>query len=213
MQKETKSLLSYGRRIESLHRAASFTLSRLRVQCIQHRNSLSIGAVRRDYESTIREMGRQPTKQLQVFPVSASVYLVYQDTKNENRRHFGFPNREDTRIPALRDWITTTTLHNRERCAQAFLDEVDLFLSSNQDWILDKFGDSKISSEQRALWEPRVVGIVVELEEVCLLLNSQTFRTLIPDTDKSPLETSRPKHQHCRLHETTCEEEHLFQGI
>ena len=109
-------------------------------------------------------MGRQPLKDLQVFPVSATVHLKYQKSEN---KHLGFPNRVDTNVSALRDWLHGTTLDDRERCAQAFLDDVDAFLASVQPWIMDKYGESKISAELRGLWEPQMESLVGDLEAVC----------------------------------------------
>lgn len=167
-QKQTKSLLSLSRAIGSLKRASFFARSRVLAQCFQHRNELSIAAVRSDYEATLQEMGRQPIKQLQVFPVSATLYLSYQSLNDGNKSAMGFPNREATQIPALRDWIMGTTLENRDKNAQAFLNEVDGFLDSTQLWIAGKYGDSKMSAELREHWEPQLDRMVVELEVVCL---------------------------------------------
>ena len=72
-------------------------------------------------------MGRQPSKNLQVFPVSAYVHLHYQNSHNSEKRHPGFPNREDTQVPALREWLIRTTLDDRERIVHSFLDDVDSF--------------------------------------------------------------------------------------
>jgi hypothetical protein len=163
VQKEAEQILSYNRRIASLERAWFFARSRVAIQCIQHRNELSSAAIRSDYEATLREMGRQPDKHLQVFPVSASVHLVYQTSK---KRHFGFPNREDTQISALRDWLLGATLDDRQRYAQAFLDNIDAFLSSIEVWIADNHGESKISADLRGNWEPQLERLVGELEAV-----------------------------------------------
>lgn len=168
MQEEAGDLVSCGRRIVHLKRALFFARSRISASCVAHRNSLSIGAVKGDYETTLREMGREPNKQLQVFPVSATVYLWYQMRNNSHVQHELFPNREDTQIPALRDWLMSTTLDNRERCAQAFLDDVDVFLASVQPWLVDSSGDGKMSVEVKKFLEPQVRMKVDELEAVCL---------------------------------------------
>jgi len=167
-QKQTKSLLSLSRSIESLKRASLFARSSVLGQCILHRNELSIAAVRGDYEATLKEMGREPVKQLQVFPISASLFLKYQSPNNGNKSYMGLPNREATKIPALRDWLMGTTLDNREKNAQAFLDEVDNFLDSTKSWITDKYGDCKMSAELRARWQPQLDRMVLELEVVRL---------------------------------------------
>lgn len=171
-QKQANLLLSRSRSIESLRRASFFVRSRIRAQCIHHRNEMSIAAVKSDYETTLQEMGRQPTKELQVFPVSAAVHLLYQNANNDNKCYLGFPNRADTRVPALRDWIMGTTLDNREKCAQAFLDDVDTFLDSTTAWVEDKYGDTKMPAELREYWEPQLGHMVAELEVVCLLAES-----------------------------------------
>jgi hypothetical protein len=140
-----------------------FAQSRCIVQCIRHRNELSSESIRSDYRATLQEMGRQPNKDLQVFPVSATVHLRYQISEN---RHPGFPNRKDTQISAFREWLLGTTLGDRERYAQAFLDDVDAFLASIQPWIMDKSGESKMSAELRAHWEPQMESLVADLEAV-----------------------------------------------
>jgi hypothetical protein len=173
IQADANKLLSYGRRIEALKRSQFFANSSILAKCINHRSYLSITAVRSDYETTLTEMGRQPSKQLQVFPVSANVYLKYLNTNDSNKGYMGFPNREDTKIPALRDWLVGTTLDGREKCAQAFLDEVDAFLNSIKPWIEDKHGDNRMPAEVREYLQPQIDRMVVELEEVCLLAESQ----------------------------------------
>jgi hypothetical protein len=166
IQSGDKDLISYGRRIAYKHKSLFYARSRFMVQCIRHRNEQSAAAIRKDYLATLQEMGRQPSKNLQVFPVSASVHLYYQNPHNSEKRHAGFPNREDTQVPALREWLIGTTLNARERIVQSFLDDVDAFLASVQPWIMNKFGESKMSADLRAQWEPRMESLVVELEAV-----------------------------------------------
>lgn len=163
VQSGAKDLISFGRRMASKKTTWFYARSRCMVQCIRHRNELSSASIRNDYRATLQEMGRQPNKDLQVFPVSATVHLYYQ---NSEKRHLGFPNREDTQISAFREWLLGTTLDDRERYAQAFLDDVDAFLASIQPWIMDKFGDSKMSAELRARWEPQMESLVADLEAV-----------------------------------------------
>jgi hypothetical protein len=93
---------------------------------------------------------------------------MYQNVNNGNKRQYGFPNREDTRIGDFRDWLMSTTLDDRERYAQAFLDDVDAFLASIQPWITDKYGDTKMLAELREYWEPQLNNMTAELEVVCL---------------------------------------------
>lgn len=171
---EAEKLLSFARRIAHLEKARMYARSRLTVQCIRHRNELSRAAIRADYETTLREMGRQPVNHLQVFPVSATVHLRYQSSE---KRHIGFPNREDTHVSALRDWVLGTTLGDRERYAQAFLDDVDDFLASNHPWIMDKYGESKMPAELREQWEPQMESLVADLEAVCYPVSVYQFNS------------------------------------
>ncbi len=115
VQSGDKDLVSYSRRIAYKRKALFYARSRFMMQCIRHRNEQSSAAIRKDYLATLQEMGRQPSKNLQVFPVSASVRLRYQNSQNAEKRHLGFPNREDTQVPALREWLVGTTLDDRER--------------------------------------------------------------------------------------------------
>ncbi len=172
VQSGDKDLVSYGRRIAYKQKALFYAKSRFMVQCIRHRNEQSSAAIRKDYLATLQEMGRQPSKNLQVFPVSASVHLHYQNPHNSEMRHLGFPNREDTQISALREWLIGTTLDNRERIVQSFLDDVDAFLASVQPWIMNTFGEVKMSVDLRAKWEPRMESLVSELEAVSFPVNA-----------------------------------------
>jgi hypothetical protein len=167
IRKDEKLLLSLGRRIASLNKAKFYAQSRLDVASIQHRNQMSTAAIRKDYETTLQEMGRESTKPLQVFAVSAKVYLTY--LSHPEKLHPGFPRREDTNVGALRDWMLGTTLDTRERYAQAFLEDVEHFVNSMQPWINDKYGDMKMSADVREIWERQFENQVLELEQVCLL--------------------------------------------
>ena len=109
IRKDGNLLLALERRLKSLGNALFFARSRLRVACIQHRNQISTAAIRKDYEATLQEMGRQATKPLQVFAVSAAVHLSYLSRPEANVTHPGFPNREDTKIADFRDWLLGTT--------------------------------------------------------------------------------------------------------
>jgi len=163
MQSASRELISYTRRAESKNKRLFFAQSRIQVKCIRHRNDFSTSAIRSDYRATLQEMGRQVNQDLEVFPVSATIHLKYQSTE---MRHRGFPNISDTNISALRDWLYGTTLDDRERIAQAFLDEVDGFLASIQPWIMDKYGGTKMSAEQRAVWESHMEAKTANLEAV-----------------------------------------------
>lgn len=172
-EREADEIIHFGRRIKFLSKARFYARSSLMVQCIRHRNEQSSAAVRSDYEATLREMGRQPIKDLQVFPISASVHLHNQTSE---KRHLGFPNREDTYISALREWILGTTLDDRERIAQAFLDDVDAFLARFHPWAMDKYGECKMPAELRAQLEPHMESLVDDLEAVSYLeLHSDPF--------------------------------------
>jgi hypothetical protein len=169
IRKDGELLLSLEGRLRSLGKALLFARSRLKVACIQHRNQISTAAIRKDYEATLQEMGRQATKPLQVFAVSAVVHLHYLSRPGANVIHAGFPNREDTKVADLRDWLLGTTLETRDSYAQAFLEDVEQFVNSMKPWINDKYSDMKISADERKRWEPQLEGQVVELEQVCLL--------------------------------------------
>jgi hypothetical protein len=170
IRKDGELLLSLDRRLKNLDKALFYAESRLRVAAIQHRNQLSTAAIRKDYEMTLQEMGRQSTKPLQVFAVSAEVHLNYLAlARQPGRIHAGFPNRSDTNIPALRDWLLGTTLDTRERYAQAFLEDVEQFVRSMQPWINDKYRDMKMSAEVRESWEPQFENQIMELKQVCFL--------------------------------------------
>lgn len=172
VQSGDKDLVSYSRRIAYKHKTLFYARSRFMQQCIRHRNEQSSAAIRKDYLATLQEMGRHPSKNLQVFPVSASVFLFYQNSHNSEKRHLGFPNREDTQVPALREWLIGTTLNDRERIVQSFLDDVDAFLASVQPWIMNTFGEIKMSADLRAQWEPRMESLVAELEAVSFQVNA-----------------------------------------
>jgi hypothetical protein len=177
VQSGSKDLISYNRRIKFKERALHFARSRYIGQCIRHRNDQSSEAIRNDNKATLTEMGRQAHNDLQVFPVSATIHQIYQtweNTGNSEKRSAGFPNRTDTGVPALRDWLYGTTLDDRERIAQAFLDDVDEFLAKVQPWLMDKFGQNKMPLEVRGQWEPQIESLVTDLEAVCIL--SSYFR-------------------------------------
>jgi hypothetical protein len=114
-------------------------------------------------------MGQQSTKPLQVFAVSASVHLTYLQNPDSPKLHHGFPNREDTKVGALLDWLVGTTLETRERYAQAFLEDVEQFIRLMQPWMNDKYVDMKMSAEMRESWEPQFENQIMELEQVCFL--------------------------------------------
>lgn len=162
--KEKKAIESLSRRIKSNALAAFHARSRLRQACILNRNNSAREVIRQDYEETLAQMGRSTTESLGVFCVAASLYLRY---KNDTRRAPGFPNREDTGVQELRDWLVATTFDSREEIAQAFLHEVEAFLDSNASWIHDKYGELKMTAELREIWEPQLVAKFSELEQVC----------------------------------------------
>jgi hypothetical protein len=169
-EEEAEESLSLGRSIKSLERAYFYARSRYTAQCIKHRNEQSMAAIKNDYHATLEEMGRHPNSDLQVFPVSATVHLKYQNFPPESKvTYLGFPNREDTHISALRDWLNGTTFDDRERYAQAFLDDVDAFLASIQPWIMDKYGENKMPAEVRAQWEPQMERLVSDLGAVSFI--------------------------------------------
>lgn len=161
---EKKTIESFARRINSNQLAAFHARSRQRQGCIRNRNRLGINMIRKDYEDTLAQIGRKPTDSLEVFTVAAMLYLKYKHTPD---RASGFPNREDTGVQELRDWLISTTFNDRESFAQAFLRDVESFLDSNAPWIHDRYGELKMPAEIRAVWEPQLLAKFKDLEEVC----------------------------------------------
>jgi hypothetical protein len=161
---EADKLASFGRRIKHLERALFYARSNLRATCIKDRNTRSSAAIRRDFENTLHEMGRNPTESLQVFCVAAVLHIKYLKSP---KRLTGFPTTEDTQIPALRDWLISTTLKDRNNYAQAFLEDIDNLVTSMQPWINDTHADIKMTPQMRGDWEPQLEAAIKGLQEVC----------------------------------------------
>ncbi|PVH76323.1 hypothetical protein DL98DRAFT_641647, partial [Cadophora sp. DSE1049] len=168
---------SLKRRLASIEKQMFWTKSRIYVACIKDRNDLSTAAVRRDFDETLAEMGRTSSNPLSVFCTASRVYLEYLK-KDNDQKHPGFPNREDTQIPALRDWLVGTTFSNRERYAQAFLEDVETMLESMSPWINDEHSDQKMTAELRGIWEPHFKTEVSKLQEKLSNLGLETSRKL-----------------------------------
>ncbi|KAE8443183.1 hypothetical protein EG329_002282 [Mollisiaceae sp. DMI_Dod_QoI] len=175
---DVKKLLSFSRRLEGIQSSIFHTKSRIRTACIKNRNDVSTAFIQRDYEDTLQQMGRESTGPLQIFCVASRVYLQYMKIKGPSIKHPGFPNRADTQIGALRDWLVGTTFDTRERYAQAFLEDVENFLDSVTPWINDKYGDLKMSAEIREVWEPLVEAKLGELQQKFSQLSLDTANTM-----------------------------------
>lgn len=159
--------LSLKKRIEQLNDAQKGTMSQIAVACYNDRKTRQIAAVRKDFENTLREMGKENlTKPLPVFCAASTTFLKYQN-KNFKKKCMGFPTKQETEIPQLRDWLTKFTLDNREKNAQAFLQDVEQLIASMKPWIDDKRGDLKIYAAKRKQWEPALQARIKELNLVC----------------------------------------------
>ena len=172
-QTDESQVLSLGKRKCNIELALWHARSRIASQCIKHRNNLSAEAIRQDFTSSLLEMGRKPKDNLQVFCVSASVFLTYQA---QDGRIPGFTTVQDTEIPALRDWLIGTTLHTRNKYALAFLADVENFVAWVQPWINGSYSDTKMRAETREQWEPDLNGKVLELQQVCFLVTMSPLK-------------------------------------
>lgn len=144
-------------------------MSRVAAKCIEHRNTLSSEAIRRDFNKTLQEMGKLQTDSLEVFPVSADLYTIY--LRDRDSKIHGFQTLQDTGVPPLRDWLVGTTITTRGKYAQAFLKEVEHVVAWMRPWVNDKFADTKMSCETRDQWEPEIDAALDALSKVCLSLN------------------------------------------
>ncbi|KAK0105169.1 hypothetical protein ONS95_004433 [Cadophora gregata] len=156
-------LSSLGRRVAHLRTALFHARSHIRVACIQNRNKVATAAIRRDYNDTLAEMGRESSGPLEVFCVAATVHLQYLKME-PSMTHPGFPQRQDTQIGRLRDWLVSTTFPTRESYAQAFLEDTEATLDSMMPWIKDKYADYKMPSFIREQWEPQMDRDLEELQ-------------------------------------------------
>jgi hypothetical protein len=166
------SLPTLYRRINSIETALWHTKSRLWSACIKNRNRIASKAITNDFETTLKELGRKSTGELRVFCVSSRLHLRY---LRNGSRHMAFPNFNDTQIPALREWLIASTLEPREQYAQAFLEDVEAFLNSMLPWVHNKYGDAKMTVEQREFWEPQLGQNVVQLRKVCIHIFKRIF--------------------------------------
>ncbi|KAH7390044.1 hypothetical protein BKA64DRAFT_757002 [Cadophora sp. MPI-SDFR-AT-0126] len=158
-----EELASLGRRVSHIRKALFHARSRIRVACIQNRNKAATTAIRRDYNETLTEMGRESSGPLEVFCVAATVHLQYLRME-PSFVHPGFPHRPDTQIGRLRDWLVSTTFPTRESYAQAFLEDVEATLDSMMPWIEDKYADHKMPVDIREQWEPQMDRELNELQ-------------------------------------------------
>lgn len=172
IQTEESQVLSLGRRKSNIEIALWHARSRIASQCIKYRNEMSAKAIRQDFTNSLLEMGRKPKDNLQVFCVSASLFLAYQV---HTGRAPGFTTVQDTEIPALRDWLIGTTLDTRAKYALAFLADVENSVAWMQPWINDSYGDTKMTAETREHWEPDLNEKVLKLQQVCFLVQNISF--------------------------------------
>ena len=165
--RDSEGLLKLQDRIKKKKRDKDVAVSNQLKACLEHRNNLSIQAIRKDFSNTMREMGSESTATLQVFPVAASVHLKYMPEIPEQKVS-GFPTLQSTGIGALRDWLNSITLDSRQKIAQAFLEDVEIFYHSMQPWANDKYVDTKMPTELRAVWEARLDLQIKGLEMVSI---------------------------------------------
>lgn len=160
-------IASLERRIGLNENTMGLADSRIRKACINYRNELSALAIRANHEATLKEMEKESTTQLQVFGVAAEAY--FSRVNNPRCKTPGFSSIQDTQIPALRDWLISTTLHDREKYAQAFLHDVDQFLCSIKPWISNVVGDVMLTQKEKAIWSSAIEQSLSGLRKVCLL--------------------------------------------
>lgn len=136
--------------------------------CISDRNKMYKAVIKGDYEDTLKQLGREgPSKPMQVFCVAARVFVGFLKDRAKTQ---GFPAKEDTHIPALRDWLISTTLDTRDSNARAFLEEVRSFFTYIESWSDDTLHDYRMPAETRALVESKFEEEFKVLEEVCFLI-------------------------------------------
>lgn len=157
-------------KINSLHRRKSYLelagfykMSRVAAKCIEHRNTLSSEAIRRDFNKTLQEMGKFQAQSLEVFPVSADLFTIF--LRDQDSKMHGFQTLQDTGIPSLRDWLIGTTIETRGKYAQAFLKEVEHAVAWMRPWVNDKFAATEMSCETRASWEPEINAAIHTLSK------------------------------------------------
>lgn len=172
---DNEELLKFSRRTKSLEGALFHDNSSIVATCIKSRNQLSTAAISQDYETALQEMGRVVSDPLQVFCVAAAVHLKYLNT---DKRQTGFPEIEDTKIGALRDFLISTTLPKRNIYAQAFLDEVNNLLVSMRPWITDVSGNPKMTIDMRKIWEGQLELHIQELEQAFTELNKNSTNSM-----------------------------------
>lgn len=163
--KANVELLKLQERLEKLTKGLACHENNKIVACSNDRKSNEIAAVRKDFERTQQTMGIAPSKPLPVFCVASQVYLDYENRNNRTRQK-GFPTKQETEIPKLRDWLHSFTFEGREKSCRSILEEVERLVSSMRPWIEDRRGDVKISLKERAEWEPKLEAMRLSLGEV-----------------------------------------------
>lgn len=178
---EEQRELFNGRRSSewSIEKSKFYTNCFINSACIKYRTNLSIEAIKKDFMKSQEEMGRGRERggKLEVFGVSANIYLRY---ISDEARMEGFRTPQDTQLPSLRDWLIGTTFAARESYALAFLHEVENFVTFIQPWINDKYGDTKMSSAMRELRKPEADCEVSKLEEVCSITTGTFISLTLP---------------------------------
>ncbi|KAH8820314.1 hypothetical protein F5884DRAFT_866052 [Xylogone sp. PMI_703] len=162
-EKDAFELTSTQRRIDSNKKALWYAESRIVKSCIDNRNQLSAAAIESDYEATLKAMEKEANVPLKVFGVAAATHLKH--IANPRYKQRGFTNIQDTQIGALRDWLISTTLDDRQQFAQAFLDGVEQLVQSIKPWIADTLGDAMLTSDQRVQWSSILDEDVDELKK------------------------------------------------
>jgi len=163
---EAEEEIKLVRGVKHLEIAHHFNISELRLACNNDRKQKSIARVRQDFEQTQQQMGLVSTTPLQVFCTSAETFLKYENPNLKIRKQ-GFPSRQDTEIPQLRDCFNKFTFAGRDQRAQEILERFEQLVSSMKPWIGDQRGDLKISAGQRERWEPLFEVEIEQLSQVC----------------------------------------------
>ena len=171
---DSSCLLKLQRRNTLKEKSKTWAMSHQMKACLQHQNDLSTAAIRKDFSDTLRAMGRETSQHLHVFPVAASLHMRYKG-ETTIQPIPGFPDFRSTGIGALRNWLTTITLPERDGNAQSFLTEVDAFYAGVQPWANDRHGDIKMSVEQREMWQTDLDLKIASLEQVIILPHCVTF--------------------------------------
>lgn len=150
--------------MQELERSLKNCMSRKTGQCIKNRNQILTADIRRDYETSVRQMGQQVGKKpLQVFCVSSWAFSALA----KGHPLSGFPKVPETGIPQLQKWLVETTLSTRNQNALSFLEEIVSLELSMGPWVADSSAESKLTEAQKVAVESMFEKKVKNLEQVC----------------------------------------------